>query len=116
MRIRRSPAPRGMGKDLKRLKGRLLALLGVRGPFRSSGELFAAVDRLVCALEDGRYNAAASSVRRGFSCLNGLTDGWAGFLDGLERAEAELPASAGPGLRKDLGDLIAAARYAVYRG
>lgn len=105
-----------MGKDLKRLKGRLLALLGVTGPFRSSGELFAAVDRLICALEDGRYNAAAASVRRGFAALNGLTDGWADFLGGLEKAEEQLPLSAAPRVRRELKDLLAAARYAVYRG
>lgn len=104
-----------MGKDLKRLKGRLLALLGVRGPFRTSGELFSAVDRLICSLEDGRHNAAAASVRRGFASLNGLTDGWAEFLAGLERAEEQLPPASGARLRRDLDDLLAAARYAVYR-
>lgn len=103
-----------MGKGLKRLKFRLLALLGVRGPFRSSGELFSAVDRLICALEDGRHAEAASSVRRGFAALNGLTDGWAEFLAGLERAEEQLPPSAAAGLRRGLKDLIAAAGYAVY--
>lgn len=105
-----------MGENFKRLKARLLALLGVKGPFRSSAELFSAVDRLVCALEDGRHPAAAASVRRGFSELNGLTDGWEGFLAGLERAEGQLPPTAGPGLRRALKDLITAAGYAVYRG
>lgn len=115
MRVRRPAPPRSMGKNLKRLKGRLLALAGVKGPFRSSGELFSGVDRVICALEDGRHDAAASSVRRGFAALNGLTDGWAEFLACLEKAEEELPESAGPRLRRDLEDLIAAARYAVYR-
>ncbi|MHB0996585.1 MAG: hypothetical protein ACYC2I_09475 [Elusimicrobiales bacterium] len=104
-----------MGKILERVKGRLLAMLGVRGPFRGNGEVFAAVDRLLCALEDGRHDDAAASVRRGFAALNGLTDGWEEFLAGLEKAEEQLPQSAGPRLRRDLKDLLAAVRYAVYR-
>lgn len=91
-------------------------MLGARGPFRGNGEVFAAVDRLICALEDGRHNDAASSVRRGFAALNGLADGWEEFLAGLEKAEEQLPPGAGGRLRRDLKDLLAAARYAVYRG
>ena len=96
------------------LKYRLLALLGFKGPFRSSGEVLAAADRLICALEDGGFEAAAASVRRGFVSLNGLTDGWALFLEGLEKAERALPPLAPPGLRRSLADLRSAARFALF--
>ena len=103
-----------MGKAFERLKGRLLAKLGARGPFRSHGELFAAVDRLVCALEDKRYEASAAAVRHGFASLNGLTDGWADFLVALEKAEAQLPPSAPRDIVKRFRDLKLAAAFAVY--
>ena len=39
-------------------------------------------------LERGGYAREAAELRRGFGCLNGLTDGAALFLDSIERVEA----------------------------
>ena len=104
-----------MGQGIYNFKNRLLALLGGRGPLRSGEEVFAAARRLVGELRAAGWAGAAAEVQEGFSGLNGLTDGWAYFLEHLEKADKALPAEAG-GLRKELRAVIRAARYAVYGG
>jgi site-specific recombinase XerD len=44
--------------------------------FRSYDELFQAVRDLMAALEAGGHPQAAATLRDGFRCLNGLTDGY----------------------------------------
>jgi len=104
-----------MGQAYKNLKGRLLVLFCGRPHFKSDKEIFAAAERLVAALEDGGFDDAAVTVRAGYALLNGLTDGWADFLRALEKARAGLPRAAGPELKAGFKELIAAARYVVYR-
>lgn len=104
-----------MGQAYKNLKARLAVLFGKKPPFKSAGEVQEAARRLIASLETAGFSAAAGSVREGFSSLNGLTDGWALFLGGLEKARELLPPEAGAGDRKILEELIAAARLAVYR-
>lgn len=103
-----------MGQTYKNLRGRLLVLFRGRPRFRSSGEIFAAVERLICALESCGFREAAASARVGYASLNGLTDGWADFMDAMERAESELPGTANPELKKEIRELAAAGRFAVY--
>ena len=47
------------------------------------------MDGLLTRLDAGGHAEAAAELRRGFSCLNGLTDGWALFLESIEKVEAE---------------------------
>lgn len=103
-----------MGQRFRNFKNRLLALLGGRLAFRSSDEIFAATRRLITALRAAGCAAAAAELEEGLSGLNGLTDGWAYFLEHLEKTDAALPAEAGE-LRKELQAIIRTARYAVYR-
>lgn len=58
--------------------------------------------------------SAAAELEEGLSGLNGLTDGWAYFLEHLEKADKALPAGAGE-LRRELQAVIGAARRAVHR-
>jgi len=54
-------------------------------PFRSNEEFFQAVADLMAKLEAGGHVQAAAELREGLGCLNGLTDGWALFLDSIQK-------------------------------
>ncbi len=101
---------------LRQLLNRLIAaFLPPRPPFPTHEELFAATrglrDRLV---ELGRP-AAAEELARGFSRLNGLTDGWALFLDSLRRVEKGHGPALPPAERAALVRIRRAAHRAVWR-
>lgn len=53
--------------------------------FATPDEFFAAVESLVASLEQRGERGAAEELRDGFSCLNGLTDGYALFRDSIDR-------------------------------
>jgi hypothetical protein len=55
--------------------------------FRSSEEFFEAVYTLIARLEAAGHHQAASELRDGLRCLNGLTDGSALFLDAIETVQ-----------------------------
>jgi len=96
------------------LKNSYAALFGRRPKFKSSQELFSAVEELITALKASGCEASAASLEKGYGCLNGLTDGWALFLEHAEKAEKELPPKASPADKEKLREIIYAARYAVY--
>lgn len=83
-------------------------------PFASAEEYFEAARRLMTQLEHKAHDEAAAELREGFACLNGLTDGWAMFLESIEKVHA-----AGHGLdpddRRTLEALLKAARATVRR-
>jgi len=56
--------------------------------FRSNEELFEAVSDLMAKLEIGGHHQAVAELKEGLGCLNGLTDGWALFLEAIERVQA----------------------------
>lgn len=103
-----------MNKFYSLLLNSYAGLFGRRPKFGNSEEFFAAVEALTAALNAAGCGASAVSVKKGYGCLNGLTDGWALFLEHLEKAEDELPPQAPPEDRKKLRELASAARYAVY--
>lgn len=53
-------------------------------PFTSADEYFEEVRALGADLEHTGQAAAGAELREGFACLNGLTDGWALFLEAAE--------------------------------
>lgn len=53
-------------------------------PFASADEYFAEVRALIADLGHSGRGGAAAELREGFGCLNGLTDGWALFLEAVE--------------------------------
>ena len=83
--------------------------------FRSNEEFFQAVRDLMAKLEAGGHHQAAAELREGFRCLNGLTDGWALFLESIERVQATESKRFAPDDRKALEAIRAAAHAAVYR-
>jgi hypothetical protein len=83
--------------------------------FRSNEELFQAVRDLIATLESGDHPQAAATLRDGLGCLNGLTDGWALFLEAIDAVQASAAKQLAPADRKALKALRAAAHAAVYR-
>jgi hypothetical protein len=54
--------------------------------FTSNEEFFSAFRDLVERIEKQGNVDAARELRAGFSCLNGLTDGWAMLMEAMDRA------------------------------
>lgn len=82
---------------------------------RSSEELFHAVRDLIAELEAGGHPQAAATLREGFGCLNGLTDGWALFLESIEKVQATEAKNLAQENLKALEAIRAAAHGVVYR-
>jgi hypothetical protein len=86
----------------------------VRLEFRSADELFEAVRALARRLEETGHASAAAELRAGFGLLNGLTDGWASFLESIDKVRvARLPL--GPEERRALEDIRSDVRAIVRR-
>jgi hypothetical protein len=83
--------------------------------FRSNEEFFQAVADLLVRLEAGGHLQAAAELRQGFGCLNGLTDGWALFLEAIRLVEATDARRFDRDDRKALETLRRAVHRAVYR-
>lgn len=83
--------------------------------FRSAEELFQAARGLIADLEREGDLRAAATLRDGFSCLNGLTDGWALFLESIDKVRATAAGRFAPEDRETLEAIRAAAHAAVYR-
>jgi hypothetical protein len=84
------------------------------GSFRSNEELFRAVAELTAKLEAGGHLDAATELRSGFACVNGLTDGWALFLESIEKVAGHAKRFA-QDEREALAAIRTAVRTAVYR-
>ncbi len=82
--------------------------------FRSSEELFAATRALVRRLELAGLEEAAAELAEGYACLNGLTDGWALFLESIERVRSEWTDALRPEDRETLEDVLHDVRRHVY--
>jgi len=82
--------------------------------FQSADELFAATRDLVARLEREGHDAAAAELLRGYDCLNGLTDGWAQFLESLDRVRATGGKDLGEAERRTLEDIRSDVGRTVY--
>ena len=94
--------------------------IGVTAPTRgakwqSSEEFFRFVNELIVRLETAGHLKAAAELRSGFGYLNGLTDGWALFLDSIERVRSGYVREFDLGDRVALETIRAVAHAAVYR-
>ncbi len=83
--------------------------------YASAEAFFAAVKTLIAQLEHAGFDEAAREIRAGFNSLNGLTDGWALFMESLEKVAAEHGPWLPGGLRAELHAMLAAVRKTVYR-
>jgi len=83
--------------------------------FRSNDEFFEAVAKLTAELETHGHAGAVAELRSGFGCLNGLTDGWALFLESIDKVQASQAERFDDNQRKALRAIRAAVYSAVYR-
>jgi hypothetical protein len=82
--------------------------------FQSNEQFFEAVGDLATSLDLAGRERAASTLRRGLSSLNGLTDGWALLLEAIEEVQ-DFETNLAPQDRDTLKDIREAAQSAVYR-
>ncbi len=77
---------------------------------------FDSVRTLIAQLEGAGLAQAAAELRSGFGCLNGLTDGWALFMESLEKVLDEHWHQLTAEQRGNLKAMLAQVRKTVYRG
>ena len=83
--------------------------------FTSNDEFFAALRDLIDRIEEQGNVTAAHELRFGYSCLNGLTDGWALLMESMERAiEANRRKISDPEM-SELRDMLKVVVKMVYR-
>ncbi len=82
----------------------------------SSEAFFDSVRTLIAQLDQAELAQAAAELRSGFGCLNGLTDGWALFMESLEKVLDEHGSQLTTEHRAALQALLAQVRRTVYRG
>jgi hypothetical protein len=83
--------------------------------FQSHAEYFAFVEGFMARLRSEGYPQAADDLLDGYRCINGLTDGWALYLDAVGMVQAEYSPRLSPGDRVDLEAIRAVAHKAVHR-
>jgi hypothetical protein len=83
--------------------------------FKSNQELLQATRDLTAALEKHGNASAARELRDGMAAINGLTDGWAAFLESVQRVKAIHSSELDAGQRSLLNAIDEAAYQAVYR-
>jgi len=83
-------------------------------PFHSNDEFFEAVTGFVARLEGRGHLEAAADLRKGFGCLNGLTDGSALFLDAIAQVQAAHAERFTPDDQKTLETIRTVMHRAVY--
>lgn len=79
--------------------------------FKSNEEFWQAVDGLIADLEKSGDAPAAAELKNGKSLVTGLTDGWADFLDSIEKVKKQYS----PRLTKSQQSTLNNIHRAVYR-
>ena len=78
-------------------------------------DVFDFVEDLAHRIELGGNPKSAQEIRSGLGYLNGLTDGWAMFMESLEHSMPTQAPKLGPREITDLEDLLEYVRKIVYR-
>jgi|WetSurMetagenome_2_1015567.scaffolds.fasta_scaffold543984_2 hypothetical protein len=83
--------------------------------FKSAEDLFRETEKLIITLREGGQVQEADTLKEGMRCLNGLTDGWAGFLDSIKCVHKSSLKALGEKDQEVLTQIYDAAYFAVYR-
>ena len=83
--------------------------------FKSNEEFFLALRDLIERIEKRGNAAAAQELRDGFSCLNGLTNGWALLMESIARTIAANPDKIESPEMSELRDMLKVVKKIVYR-
>jgi hypothetical protein len=83
--------------------------------FKSNEELFYAVNELIANLEKHGSISAVQELKKGFQSINGLTDGWALFLESIESIQNSISANIDSNELDKLKSIYETVYFAVYR-
>ncbi len=87
----------------------------VMSEFKSNDDFFEALRDLVQRIENQGNYAAAEELREGFSCLNGLTDGWAMLMESIVKTISGSHGRIGSKEMSELKDMLTSVKKIVYR-
>ncbi|TAN40461.1 MAG: hypothetical protein EPN25_07580 [Nitrospirae bacterium] len=83
--------------------------------YRSNDEFFQALRELMQRIEEQGNIQAARELRDGFSCLNGLTDGWALLMESIDRVISGTHGRIEAGDMAELKDMLMGVKKIVCR-
>jgi hypothetical protein len=83
--------------------------------YKSSDEFFQALRDLTHRIEKQGNVGAVQQLREGFSCLNGLTDGWALLMEAIDKTISENQDKIEASDMSELKDMLKGVKKIVYR-
>ncbi len=83
--------------------------------YKSNDDFFQALRDLIDRVEKQGNMAAAQQLREGFSCLNGLTDGWALLMEYIDKTISENQNKIEASDMSELKEMLKVVRKVVYR-
>jgi hypothetical protein len=83
--------------------------------YKSNDEFFQSLRNLIDRVEKQGNTGAAQQLQEGFSCLNGLTDGWALLLESIDKTISENQSKIEASDMSELKDMLKVVRKVVYR-
>jgi hypothetical protein len=83
--------------------------------YKSNDEFFQAFRDLIDRVEKQGNAGAAQQLSEGFSCLNGLTDGWALLMESIDKTISENQSKIEASDMSELKDMLKGIRKVVYR-
>ena len=84
--------------------------------YSSNEALFQHIRELITELQKQGHPSAAESLAEGLSAINGLTDGWALFMESVDHVIQSCGDSLQPVIAAQLEDVLGATRKVVFRG
>jgi hypothetical protein len=83
--------------------------------YKSNDAFLQALRDLIHRIEKQGNIPAAQQLREGFSCLNGLTDGWALLMESIDKTISENKGTIEASVMSELKDMLKVIRKFVYR-
>jgi len=87
----------------------------MRKEYNSNAEFFEDVNLFEQELLVCGHNHAAKQIHEGLGCINGLTDGWALFMESLEKVLSEYTAELSKEQKEKLTIFLGITKKAIYR-
>jgi len=82
--------------------------------FKSPEEFWKTVDNFIAELERSGNSPAAGELKKGKSLVTGLTDGWADFLESIEKVRKQYSSRLDSSQKSTLKDIHRAVYQRVY--
>ena len=83
--------------------------------YSSNKEFFEDIEHYQKELLESGHNHASKEIQEGLDCINGLTDGWALFMESLEKVSNEYAAEFSEKQNEKLANFLTIVKKAVYR-